>query len=489
MRITFLGHASWLVTSGEATILTDPVLTDFRSGTFSISPTRALDLDRLPRIDAVVITHRHRDHFDLGTLHVLDKTTTIFCPRDPVILHALRRFGFQAVVPVADWSHETFRDVTMLFTPSANRVPEHGVLFSDGEVLFWDQADTVIRPNTLETIRAHVDRRIDVVAHVYQPMMETEVLNALSLEFPIDEYAAILHLAELLAPRAIVPGSNGYRVNGEHAWINAYKFPVTRERFVRDVRAVLPDVATFVPNPGDVLAVTDARVRLLRQSAPNQFVRTTTDDAAALTRFNPGGPKPALADANPHRVRRDRLRRSVRLVFEERFLPIARKATRTLDPLLMLDPLIECRVVYPGGDVENWAIDFRRRMPRIAVRPIDDTSDFVMEIAASTLHHVMTGETRVDIVSLAGQYRQFSRPYRIRGGRVMSHGQAVPSVVHGDSRARGGAVGLLFSWLMHEPDAEVRLVDVEIDRLLGRRQGDAVPFWKRIVEPPPSPHA
>ncbi len=53
---------------------------------------------------------------------------------------------------------------------------------------------------------------------------------------PTDLYAALLHRAKLLAPRAIAPGSNGYRTTGPHAWFNAYKFPVSRERFVRETR-------------------------------------------------------------------------------------------------------------------------------------------------------------------------------------------------------------------------------------------------------------
>ena len=479
MRLTFLGHASWLVTTSHASILTDPVLSDFRDGSFAISPTRILNLRKLPKIDAVVLTHRHRDHFDLATLNLLDRETPIYCPVDPVIRHALDRFAFTKVVPVSDWSRETFRDVTMLFTRSANPVPEHGVLFSDDEHLFWNQADTVVHADTIALLRAFVEQRIDLVAHAYQPMMEMAVLDSLSLEFPIDDYAALLDAARLLEPRAVVPSSNGYRVTGKQAWINAYKFPVTRERFVRDVRDVLPGVTTHIPNPGDVLVVTDAGVRLRRQAAENGFVRTVTDDAVELTRFNPVGPRPPVTDENPRRLSLRRLRQSVRFVFEKRFLPIARTASR-LHPILALEPLIECRVVYPSGQRENWAIDMRGRTPRIEVRPPDECSDFVVEIAASTLHHLMTGETRRDIVMLSGEYRQFSRAYRTIGGRIMGHAQVVPAGVFGDSRGHGGAMNLLLSWMSNESDAEVRLIDTEIDRLLGSCSGDdATPFWER----------
>lgn len=74
----WLGHASVLVNFYGVTILTDPVLmprigADIGLGT--LGPKRliapALRVGELPRIDLVLLSHAHFDHFDIPTLGVL----------------------------------------------------------------------------------------------------------------------------------------------------------------------------------------------------------------------------------------------------------------------------------------------------------------------------------------------------------------------------------------------------------------------------------
>src|SRR4051812_21066979 len=101
MHLTFVGHASWLIQEGGVSLLTDPTLRPtFTGGTWAVSPSRRLALGRLPRLDALFISHGHRDHFDLATLARLPRACRVFCPQDAEILHALARLGFTDVVPV-----------------------------------------------------------------------------------------------------------------------------------------------------------------------------------------------------------------------------------------------------------------------------------------------------------------------------------------------------------------------------------------------------
>ncbi len=67
-RLTWLGHASWLVQVAGTSILIDPVLSERISGVIRRNVPPGLQLEQLPRIDACLVTHNHYDHLDLPTL-------------------------------------------------------------------------------------------------------------------------------------------------------------------------------------------------------------------------------------------------------------------------------------------------------------------------------------------------------------------------------------------------------------------------------------
>ncbi|MFT3972818.1 MAG: MBL fold metallo-hydrolase [Amaricoccus sp.] len=71
-RLTFVGHASFLLQIAGLNILLDPVWSE-RASPFSFAgPKRhaapGIAFDDLPRIDAVLVSHCHYDHMDLATL-------------------------------------------------------------------------------------------------------------------------------------------------------------------------------------------------------------------------------------------------------------------------------------------------------------------------------------------------------------------------------------------------------------------------------------
>lgn len=68
VRLTWLGHASWLVQVAGASLLIDPVLGERISGVIRRNVAPGLRVDQLPHIDACLVTHNHYDHLDLWTL-------------------------------------------------------------------------------------------------------------------------------------------------------------------------------------------------------------------------------------------------------------------------------------------------------------------------------------------------------------------------------------------------------------------------------------
>jgi L-ascorbate metabolism protein UlaG (beta-lactamase superfamily) len=85
-RVTtaWIGHSTVLINFFGMKILTDPVLfprIGIRLPGFTIGPKRltapALQFHELPRIDLILLSHAHFDHFDLRTLHCFDENTRV----------------------------------------------------------------------------------------------------------------------------------------------------------------------------------------------------------------------------------------------------------------------------------------------------------------------------------------------------------------------------------------------------------------------------
>src|SRR5256886_7379660 len=80
----WIGHATVLINFFGIKILTDPVLfprIGIRLPGFTIGPKRltapALEFHELPKIDVVLLSHAHFDHFDLRTLNRFDENTSV----------------------------------------------------------------------------------------------------------------------------------------------------------------------------------------------------------------------------------------------------------------------------------------------------------------------------------------------------------------------------------------------------------------------------
>jgi len=82
VRLSFVGHASWLIQTSGLNILVDPVWSMRASPISFAGPKRHNDpgiaFEALPAIDIVLVSHGHYDHLDTPTLSRLAKT---FGPR------------------------------------------------------------------------------------------------------------------------------------------------------------------------------------------------------------------------------------------------------------------------------------------------------------------------------------------------------------------------------------------------------------------------
>ncbi len=122
IQITFVNHSTLLVRTESFNFLTDPVWSERVSPFTWVGPKRVrsagLSIDQLPPIHAVLVSHNHYDHLDVGTLKILDKK---FRPQFFVPLgdgKLLRENGIDNVVEMDWWQTHELQDAKITFMPS-----------------------------------------------------------------------------------------------------------------------------------------------------------------------------------------------------------------------------------------------------------------------------------------------------------------------------------------------------------------------------------
>ncbi|WP_367871490.1 MBL fold metallo-hydrolase [Luteolibacter sp. Populi] len=154
-RVTWLGHASFLVQGLGRNLLIDPVFSDycapFRMERFRRVSPPACRLEELPAIDAVLLTHSHYDHLDLSTLLTLGKEMPLVIAEG----HAawLGRKGFRNVKELTWFGQmELFPGIQLSATPAQhftartpfdrNRGHWCGWLLEGAGVKLWHAGDS-----------------------------------------------------------------------------------------------------------------------------------------------------------------------------------------------------------------------------------------------------------------------------------------------------------------------------------------------------------
>src|ERR1022692_982120 len=101
IQAAWLGHSTVLLKIDGTTILTDPVFSD-RAGLnlrlFTLGAKRlvapALAIRELPKIDVVLLSHAHFDHFDIPSLRALEgRGTTVVTAAKTADLLRVRRYA------------------------------------------------------------------------------------------------------------------------------------------------------------------------------------------------------------------------------------------------------------------------------------------------------------------------------------------------------------------------------------------------------------
>ncbi len=115
--ITFLGHATLRIELDGAAFLTDPILRTFAWGLVHRQPVRHIGRI-VDGVDDVLISHLHRDHLDLASLHRLPSNVEVVVPVGGG--DVVRRSGLPNVRELGVGECLSVRGVQVRATPAAH---------------------------------------------------------------------------------------------------------------------------------------------------------------------------------------------------------------------------------------------------------------------------------------------------------------------------------------------------------------------------------
>lgn len=147
-RLIWFGHSAFLLQMNGKHILIDPMLGDVPAPHPWLGENRfsglPIEIEQLPTIDAVLISHDHYDHLDYESIKKLSGKVSHYYVPLGVGVH-LEAWGVSRdLITELDWWQEThFHDLKLVCTPAQHF---SGRKFSNGQSTLW--SSWVIQSNT-----------------------------------------------------------------------------------------------------------------------------------------------------------------------------------------------------------------------------------------------------------------------------------------------------------------------------------------------------
>jgi L-ascorbate metabolism protein UlaG (beta-lactamase superfamily) len=242
LEVTRIAHASVLVSLGGPLVLTDPWFSEM-SGYHHGEPL-ALSVTQLPKLDAVVVSHGHYDHFDIETFAAYaDKAVPMIVCKG--IGEKARAYGFTAVTELSAGETASVGALTITAMPGAHGMDEITFLLEANGLKVFFGGDSLLTPELKEAAKkvAPVDLALPAVNGL-RAMGSQKVMNA--------EEAG--ELVGLLGARVAVP--THYTFKGS-AFTDTFilGYDGTPERFVAAAQKASPQTQVRVLAPGERLHV------------------------------------------------------------------------------------------------------------------------------------------------------------------------------------------------------------------------------------------
>jgi L-ascorbate metabolism protein UlaG (beta-lactamase superfamily) len=123
-KVIWFGHSAFLLQLENKNILIDPMFGDVPAphptlGSKRYSDSLPIEIEQLPQIDVMVISHDHYDHLDYGSIQKLKGKTKLFYVPLGVGAH-FREWGVkpEQIVEFNWWEEESVEGLKFVFTPA-----------------------------------------------------------------------------------------------------------------------------------------------------------------------------------------------------------------------------------------------------------------------------------------------------------------------------------------------------------------------------------
>jgi L-ascorbate metabolism protein UlaG (beta-lactamase superfamily) len=199
LAVTRIAHASVILEMGGTRVLVDP----WFHGGFVVRQREPLGLtpDTLPRFAAVLLTHRHGDHFDERALRDLAVTVPRAIAR-PDLHERLVALGVRQVTDLGWWEGTEVDGIAVTAVPARHNVPENGYVLERGGTAVYVAGDTRAYPELVD-----VATRFPELDVALLPVGGERFLGLSRTFGPIEAARA----AAVLQPRRVIPIGYGKR--------------------------------------------------------------------------------------------------------------------------------------------------------------------------------------------------------------------------------------------------------------------------------------
>ena len=161
MRVIYIGHATLLLEISGRTVMTDPNFDSRLGGVLRRVSAPGIPLDKLPHIDAILLTHAHADHLSFASLDALSGKIPVYAP--PAVAAWLRKLGYSQALALPVGEMISIGPITVHAAAARHSGNRYGVdrwrsatsmyLLDDGTMSCFFAGDTALTPSTHEMVR------------------------------------------------------------------------------------------------------------------------------------------------------------------------------------------------------------------------------------------------------------------------------------------------------------------------------------------------